>query len=40
MHFFEKTQKISRHFKANAKGKMRTKIVPSSESAHLIKHKP
>jgi hypothetical protein len=35
--YFEKTQQISRHFKASAKGEMRKKIVPYSESAPLTK---
>lgn len=37
--YFEKTQKISRHFRASMKGKMRTKIVPYTESLPLIKFK-
>ncbi|MDP1746350.1 MAG: AbiH family protein [Bacteroidota bacterium] len=38
--YFEKTQRISRHFKASSKGKMRTRIIPYSESVPLIKFKP
>lgn len=34
--YFEKTQEISRHFKASGKGDMRTKIVPFSQSVPLI----
>jgi len=33
--YFEKTQEISRHFKATGKGDMRTKIVPFSQSVPL-----
>lgn len=35
--FFEKTQEISRHFKAEKKGEMRKKIVPFSECSPLVK---
>jgi hypothetical protein len=34
--YFEKTQEISRHFKASGKGNMRTKIVSFDESIPLI----
>lgn len=34
--YFEKTQEISRHFKASGKGDMRTKIVPYSKSVPLV----
>ena len=34
--YFEKTQEISRHFKASGKGDMRTKIVPFSQSVPLL----
>lgn len=34
--YFEKTQEISRHFKASEKGNMRTKIVPWCESVALV----
>jgi len=34
--YFEKTQEISRHFKASGKGDMRTKIVPFSQSIPLV----
>lgn len=34
--YFEKTQEISRHFKALEKGDMRTKIVPFSQSVPLL----
>ena len=33
--YFEKTQEISRHFKASGKGDMRRKIVPFSKSISL-----
>jgi len=33
--YFEKTQEISRHFKASGKGDMRTKIVPFSKSTPM-----
>lgn len=36
---FEKTQEISRHFKADAKSEMRKKIVPFSDSVPLTKYK-
>jgi hypothetical protein len=38
--YFEKTQEISRHFKATGKGDMRTKIVPFSQSVPLIPFVP
>lgn len=34
--YFEKTQEISRHFKASGKGDMRNKIVPFSQSVPLL----
>ena len=34
--YFEKTQEISRHFKASGKGDMRTKIVSFDESVPLV----
>lgn len=34
--FFEKTQEISRHFKPDKKGDMRTKIVSFDESKPLV----
>lgn len=34
--YFEKTQEISRHFKASGKGDMRTKIVPFEKSVPLV----
>ncbi len=34
--YFEKTQEISRHFKASGKGNMRTKIIPFPESVPLM----
>jgi len=34
--YFEKTQEISRHFKASGKGDMRRKIVPYSKSFPLV----
>ena len=34
--YFEKTQEISRHFKATGKGNMRTKIVAFEESVPLV----
>jgi hypothetical protein len=34
--YFEKTQEISRHFKASGKGNMRAKIVPFYESVPLV----
>lgn len=37
--FFQKTQELSRHFKLDAKHKMRTKVVPFSESKPLTKFK-
>lgn len=38
--YFEKTQEISRHFKASGKGYMRTKIVPFSQSVPLLPFVP
>lgn len=38
--YFEKTQEISRHFKASGKGNMRTKIVPFSQSVPLLPFVP
>lgn len=37
--FFEKTQQISRHFKAGMKHEMRKRIVPFSESNPLVSYK-
>jgi hypothetical protein len=37
--YFEKTQKISRHFKASTKGEMRKRIVPYADSVPLVKFK-
>lgn len=37
--YFEKTQQISRHFKAINKGKMRTRVIPFPSSSPLIKYK-
>jgi len=38
--FFQKTQELSRHFKLDSKHKMRTKVVPFSESKPLNTYKP
>jgi len=37
--YFEKTQEISRHFKASGKGNMRTKIVPFEKCQPLLPYK-
>ncbi|HAM97039.1 MAG TPA: hypothetical protein DCQ26_00355 [Marinilabiliales bacterium] len=38
--YFEKTQEISRHFKAENKGRMRTIIVPEEKCVPLVSFKP
>jgi len=38
--FFQKTQELSRHFRKDAKHKMRKCIVPFNESKPLTKFKP